>query len=331
MTGHRVLVTGAAGFIGRQLVPDQLRRGRRVRALDQRTEELQELAPAEGLETVLGDIADPAMQQAAVAGVDTVFHLASAHLETGLPEEAYRRINVTALETLLEASRKAGVRRFVHVSSCGVHGSLSRHQADENAPYRPTIMYERTKLEGELLARDFYRRLGLPVVVARPAWVYGPGCKRTARLFSSIARGRFVMIGGGTNLRSAIYITDFLDALELCARQPGIEGEVFILVHDELVDVHRIVAEIARLVGKRPPRIHVPVWAGWVLATLVESSARAVGTRPPISRRTLKFFTNNAAFTSKKARTMLGFQPRVTLRAGLERTHRWWCENGGGN
>jgi nucleoside-diphosphate-sugar epimerase len=331
VTYSRVLVTGAGGFIGRHVVRDQLQRGRQVRALDLRAEGLQALVADDRLQLVLGDVAEPEVQRESVDGIEVVFHLASAHLETGLPDSAYRQVNVTAVASLLEASRGAGVKRFVHVSSCGVHGSIGTEAADEEAPFRPTIAYERTKLEGELLASDYCRRTGFPVVVARPAWVYGPGCLRTARLFDTIARGKFVMIGRGRNVRSAIYVSDFVAGLELCARCPGAEGEAFIFVNDEKVTVGRIVDEVSRLAGRHSPRVRVPLWLGWGVATLAEVSARAFGRRPPITRRTLKFFTNDAGFTAAKASRILGFTPQVDLRSGLELTWRWWQEDGGGH
>lgn len=329
MTPTTVLVTGAAGFIGRHVVTHQLARGRKVRALDRNLDGLREAAER-GAETVHGDIADPAVQREAVGNVDVVFHLASAHLERSLSEEAFRRVNVTAVATLLEHCREAGVSRFVHVSSCGVHGNLEHQPGDETSPFNPDVAYERTKLAGELLAREFGREKGIPVVVARPAWVYGPGCHRTARLFRSIARGRFVMIGQGNNRRGSVFISDFVDALELCATRDGVADDVFIVVHDEPVTVRMIVDEISRLVSKSRPRLGLPVWLAWLVAGAVEMSAGLVGRQPPVTRRSLKFFTNDAGFTCSKARRALGFEPRVPLRTGLERTYEWWRQTDGG-
>lgn len=323
-----VLITGAGGFIGRHLVRDQLGRGRRVRALDWNADRLADLTPREGLEVMVEDVGNLAVQRKAVDGVDLVFHLASAHLEIGLSKATYQRINVAAVEMLLEASRDARVRRFVHVSSCSVHGRVENPPANEEAPFRPDIAYERTKLAGELLARDFHRRYGFSVVVVRPAWVYGPGCDRTARLFRSIAAGKFVMVGPGSNLRSAVYISDLLEALELCATRQGIDGEAFIVAHDEAVTVRQVVGEVARLVGVSRPRLRVPIWFAWTMAAFIELSARGLGKPPPISRRSLKFFTNHAGFTCAKARRMLGFEPRIGLRSGLGLTYRWCRDNG---
>jgi nucleoside-diphosphate-sugar epimerase len=326
----RVLVTGAAGFIGRHTVRDQLRRGRRVRAVDRDGRRLASLAAADELEILEGDIADAALQGRAVAGIDTVLHLASAHLERGLSEEGFRRVNVHAVRSLIEHCAAAGVGRFVHVSSCGVHGAVERPPADESAPFRPEVAYERTKLEGEILAREHGRALGLPVVVVRPAWVYGPECQRTARLFRSIAGGRFVFVGRGRNRRGSVYVSDFVDALDLCATREGIAGEVFIVVHDETVTVADIVEQIASLVGAGRPRLRLPMWLAWSAALSLELAGRVTRREPPISRRSLKFFANDASFTSAKAQRVLGFRPRVPLRDGLRLTYDWWRATGGG-
>lgn len=324
MSDSCVLITGAGGFAGRHLVRDQLDRGRDVRALDQNAGALHDLGTHNRLESIIADVADASALRRAVDGVDVVFHLASAHLEAGMAESEFHRVNVVAIETLLDASRRADVRRVVHVSSCGVHGPVARPPGNEQTPFRPDVAYERTKLAGELLAVELARRLGVSVVVARPAWIYGPECRRTARLFRTIARRRFVMVGRGDNRRAAIYISDFVDALERCAQVQGIDQEAFILVHDEDVTVRRIVGRIADLVGVRPPRARIPVWAARAMAAGMEVAARATHREPPVTRRSLKFFTNDAGFTCAKARRLLEFDPRVSLDVGLDLTHRWW-------
>ncbi len=330
MAQSRVLITGAGGFIGRHVVCRQLALGRAVRALDRNAAGMADFEAGEGLEILVGDVSDPEIQRRAVEGVDTVFHLASAHLERGMPDSEFYRVNVDALKSLLEASHDAGVQRFVHVSSCGIYGNVEKSPANEDGPFHPDIAYEKSKLAGEQAIREFHERHGFPVVVVRPVWVYGPGCHRTARLFRMIETGKFLMVGQGSNLRSAVYITDLLDALELCATTDGIEGETFIVTNDEQVTVARVVSEIARLTGAGAPRLRLPLWLARVGAVAAEAAGKLTGKEPPISRRSLKFFTNDAGFTSAKAQRMLGFSPRVALSEGLELTHRWWRESPGG-
>ncbi len=321
-----VLVTGAGGFIGGHVVRDQLARGYRVRALDINGSPLEQLQAACGadLEILIGDVADAQTRRRAVAGVDVVMHLASAHLEKGLPDEAYERINVIAVEALLQASVDAGVQRFIQVSSCGVHGSLAQSPGNEESPFCPDVAYERTKLAGEQAARQFWRKTGFSVVVVRPVWVYGPGCPRTEQLFDLLSARRFLMIGRGVNLRASIYIADFLDVMERCAATADIGGEVFIATHSEQVTVRQIVAEISRFVGARRRPVRIPIWLGWVLAATVELAFGLIGKTPPITRRSLKFFTNDAGFSGSKAEAMLGFRPGHDLAAGLSVTHEWW-------
>ncbi len=330
MAQPRVLVTGAGGFIGRHVVCHQLAHGRAVRALDRNAAGVADFQPGEGLEVLVGDISDPGIQRKAVEGVDILFHLASAHLERGMPDSEFYRINVDALKSLLEASRDAGVRRFVQVSSCGIYGNVERSPANEDGPFHPDIAYEKSKLAGEQAVREFQEKYRFPVVVVRPVWVYGPGCHRTARLFRMISKGKFLMVGHGRNLRSAVYITDLLDALELCATTEGIEGETFIITNDEQVTVASVVGEIAQLTGAGAPKLRLPVPIARLGALAAEALGKITGMEPPISRRSMKFFTNDAGFTSAKAQQMLGFKPQVALKEGLELTHRWWRDNSGG-
>ena len=218
-TGPRmkVLITGAGGFIGSHLVDSQLEQGHDVRAVDLHLDLLQHQSAHPHLEAFLGDITDENLLKKLVEGVDIVYHLASAHLDVSLSDEHYRRVNVGATLSLLEAARHAGVKRFVHCSSVGVIGDVENPPADETTDCHPTNIYERTKLEGEREALAYSRRTGFPVVVMRPAWVYGPRCPRTAKLMRTISKGRFLFFGSGQNMRHPVYINDAVKGLELCA------------------------------------------------------------------------------------------------------------------
>jgi nucleoside-diphosphate-sugar epimerase len=311
----RVLVTGAGGFIGSHLVDDQLARGRTVRAFDVNLDRLSHLRSHPQCQLLLGDLREPASIRSALDGVEIVFHLASAHLEVSKADSYFREVNVDAVRQLLTVAVQGGVRRVVHCSSTGVFGTLRRLPADESTECHPDIAYEVTKLAGEQVVGEFRDRLAS--VVIRPAWVYGPRCGRTLKLFRSIARRRFLMVGAGYNYRHPIYIDDMLAGFELAATRDGIAGETFIVASDRAVELRTLVAEIIAVQGMNYRPARVPLAVMWPVCYAAEKISGAIGREPPFSTRSLKFFTESSAFRIDKARRQLGFEPRVELRTGL--------------
>jgi len=322
VTIRRVLITGAGGFIGSHLVGHQLGLGREVTALDVRLDRLRQRQGEAGLRLVEGDIRDTALLERSMPGTDVVFHLASAHLEV-IPDDRYfRSINVDAARSIAEMAAHEGVQRLVHCSSVGVYGPLAAIPADEDTPCHPDIAYEVTKLEGERAVLEVAAARSLAAVVLRPAWVYGPGCPRTARLFRALRKRRFLMVGSGSNLRHPVYIDDMLQAFELAATRSGVGGQVFVIASDECVTLRQLIATILEVghSGYRPARIPLAVMRP--VCYLVEGVARVLQREPPFSTRSLKFFTEDSAFCIAKARRLLGYEPAVGLLSGLEKTHR---------
>jgi nucleoside-diphosphate-sugar epimerase len=322
----KVVVTGAGGFIGSHLAADQMLRGRRVVALGLHLERVRHLEKPGTFECLEGDVADAALRRRALEGADEVFHLAAAHLSVRAPKGEYRRVNVDAVAGLAEDCRSAGVRRLIHCSTVGVHGTIEDPPANEDAPLRPEIAYERTKLEGERVLLAAHREWGLPVTILRPVWVYGPGCRRTEKLFRSIAKGRFVVAGSARTLRHCVYIRDMLQAFDLAVSAEQAVGEVMIIGDAGAVEVRSLIDEIARLTGGGKPW-RVPLGLLLFGAWTTEVLFGALGKEPPLSRRTLKFFVGNTSFDISRARHLLGYEPRYDLRSGLAET--WALVRGG--
>jgi dihydroflavonol-4-reductase len=316
----RVLITGAGGFIGSHLVDSQLEQGNFVRGVDLHLERLDHTIGHPNVEVIQGDITDKRLVRDLTDGVDVVYHLASAHLDVSLDDKHYRRVNVEATLDLIDAARCSGVGRFVHCSSVGVIGDVDQPPADETSPCKPVNIYERTKLEGEIAALNFSKQNNFPLVVARPAWVYGPRCPRTEKLIRTIAKGMFPIFGSGHNLRHPVYIHDAVRGLELCAQAERSCGEVYIIAGSEAVKVLDLVTLISEQLGVRVPKLHLPLAVGLGGGLALELLFKPLNRQPPFSRRSVDFFLKNNVYSIDKARIDLGYEPSVDLASGFYET-----------
>jgi nucleoside-diphosphate-sugar epimerase len=318
----KVTITGANGFIGSHLVRDQLARGRTVCAVDISLSHLEDLQSVSSFIPMQGDIRDVDLMRRAIAGSEVVFHLASAHLSLALSNEEYFQINRDGSRSLVELSYRAGVRRFVHCSSVGVHGEIKNPPANEDSAFHPDLVYEQSKLEAERAVLQYVRETGYSVVILRPVWVYGPGCPRTEKLFRTLRKGRFFYVGSGETLRHCIYISDMVEAFHLSAERPLSPGSVFIIGDPSAVTVRELISQMAAVSNAPEPRIRIPLWFAKPAFSMIEKIFALAGQEPPVSERTLKFFTNNTSFDVVRARTQLGFVAKISLKEGLQLTYK---------
>lgn len=319
---RKILVTGATGFTGGALARRLLADGERVTVWARSAERAAPLARL-GAEARTLDIADADAVRAAMAPFDEVYHIAAAFRVEHDSLEAFRRVNVTAVRAMLDAARAAGVGRFVHCSTVGVQGEIDDPPADENYRFRPGDFYQQSKMEGELVAREFFGS-SLPVSIVRPVGIYGPGDTRFLKLFRPIRRGRFVMIGRGETLYHLTYIDDLVDGFLLAARRPEAIGEVFTMGGPEYTTLNELVAAIAKAVERPPPRWRIPYAPVHALATACAWTCARLGVEPPLYPRRVEFFGKSRAFSIEKARRLLGYAPRVHLAEGLARTAAWY-------
>ena len=319
----RVLVTGATGFTGGHLARTLASRGYQVRALARDVERAGPLR-ASGVEVVAGDIGDAPSIMRACTDVRVVYNIAAIYREAGLPDSAYRAVNATAVRTIVEAAAQCGVQRVVHCSTVGVHGDVEHPPANEDAPLRPGDIYQRTKLEGEQLAREAGSRAGIEVVIARPTGIYGPGDRRLLKLFRGVARRRFVVLGSGRIYYHLTYVDDLVEGFRLCGEVPPAAGRTYILAGREVTTLNELVALIAAESGVAPIRVWLPVWPFWIAGAACEAVCAPFGIEPPLYRRRVDFFTKSRAFDITRARQELGYSPAVGLREGVRRTLEWY-------
>ncbi len=327
--GTLVLVTGATGFTGAVLTRKLCERGARVRAIARASSKRDGL---EGLpiEWIEGNVYDPTTVERAVAGVEIIFHVAAAYREAGITDETYRKVHVESTQLLAQAALKnPGFKRFVHVSTVGVHGHIENPPANEEYPFSPGDVYQQTKLEAELWIRDFAPKHGLPFTVIRPAAIYGPGDKRLLKIFKMAAWPLIPVLGSARGqLYHLIHVDDLTEIFILAAIHPQAVGDVFIGGDAAALALADILRIISSEYGRNARLIRIPVWPFFWAAAVCEAVCRPFGWAPPIYRRRVAFFTKDRSFDTSKLRNRLGYIYGRTTREGLRATARWYREQG---
>jgi 2-alkyl-3-oxoalkanoate reductase len=327
---HSCLITGATGFAGSHLAEACLAKGWAVRALVRPGSDTAALERA-GVTLLRGELADAAALNTG-EGVDVVFHCAARVGDWG-PAEEYRAVNVEGLRGLLEAVRGRPLSRFVHFSSLGVYAARDHFGTDETEPPPASHIdgYTQSKVEAERLALTYQREHGVPVVVLRPGFIYGPRDRTILpKLVENLRDGVIRYLGTGEQALNTIYVKNLVDGALRAAEAPGVVGEVFNLTDGERVSKRRFIDGVADGLGLPRPKGWVPMWLAHATANLLEGVYRAVGAKNPprLTQARLKFLGLNLDFSIEKARARLGYAPAWTFERGLAETLAWYREKG---
>lgn len=324
------LVTGATGFVGSHVADTLAARGERIRALARSSADTSHLQSL-GAEIVLGDFTDPAAVAQAVDGVDTIIHAAAKVGDWG-PVDEYRAVNVEGLRTLLEAVRGKPLKRFVHVSSLGVYEARHHHGTDETEPLPAHHIdgYTQSKVECENLALEYQRKYNIPLTIVRPGFIYGPRDRNVLpRLAERLRKRDVVYIAWGKYALNTTYVGNLVDAIFLAAESPQAIGEVFNITDGEFVSKRQFFEAIADGLGLSRPLASVPLWLAKILARWRENVFRRRGKpHPPrVTQATVKFAGLNLDFSIAKARTVLGYTPRVGFQEGMAQAIAWYQDH----
>jgi len=321
----RVLVTGAAGFLGRNVARSMVERGHEVLAMVQHEIDAQAIG-TDRVAIAVADLLDDGSLCAAVAGAEIVCHCA-AKLPGKASPDAIWAANAEGSTRLVAACVQAGVRRLVYVSTDSVYGDALDSTATESSPLDPTYFYEgnypRSKLEGERAAVRAAREHGLEVAIIRPCLMYGPDDSPGTNQIRRWAATRIhPLIDGGSAQISMAFVTDAALAIALAAEHPAAAGRVYNVSSGESHSKRAILEAIAATTGR--PKYFVPL-PGRPLDRLLRALRSAVAPFSSTAAAALdparvRFSMTNHCVDIGRIRGELGFEPRVSLRAGLRRT-----------
>jgi UDP-glucose 4-epimerase len=310
----RILVTGAAGFVGVFACKALSDAGHVVTAVT-RTRPGAALAATHTV--ALGEFSASTDWSAILSGIDVVVHLAGrAHVlndDVGEAERLYRQANVEVLEGLARAAVSAGVKRFVFASSIKVNGEETREVPfSADCPPAPEDAYGRSKLDAEQRLREIAGDR-MQWVVLRPPLMYGPGVRgNMARLIAMADRGWPVPFGAIRNSRDLLYVGSFADLIATAATAPAAANRIFLARDGKPLSTADLFRSIAQALGKRPILLPCPV-------SLLELAGRLAGREPEVRR-----LTGNLEIDDGETRRLIGWAPRIRPDEAMTLTAAWF-------
>jgi len=318
-----ILITGATGFLGRNLCQHLKAQGYALRALVRPTSDTAFLADL-GVELATGDVTDRASVRSAMRGCRRVVHTA-AYFRLWGPPEPFIKTNIQGTQHVLQAAQEAGVEKFIHISTIIVVRPQQNHAViTETTPYNPypSDNYAKTKTVGEMLALEYAAR-GLPVVVLRLGALYGPhGHYAFNRLFfEEFLHNWRVQVDRGRHIIFPCYTGDAARAIELALHR-GRDGEIYNISNESIShrEANRI---ISRLSGRSSWRINVPTGLMLQFVKVLELLAHVTNHEPFYPENLKPYVFNDWRVNSGKARAELGFVPH-TFAEGTQLTLDWY-------
>jgi acetylornithine/succinyldiaminopimelate/putrescine aminotransferase/nucleoside-diphosphate-sugar epimerase len=323
------LITGASGFIGGHLARRLSEDGHNVRCLVRESSDTRALEALE-VELAIGDLTDRASLSRAVEGCSYVFHCGAMVSDWATRQEIVQT-NVTGTRSLLDASARASVRRFIHFSSTDVYGYPGGRAVDERQlPGGFRNWYSQTKLEAEAEVRHAGEAKRLETVILRPATVYGPGSVDVVGEIARAIRGRnMLLIDGGRAIAGLCYVENLIDAAVLAGHHDQAPGRAFNVSDGLQVTWREFTDGLAAGLDCSSVRWSLPFWLANAIGTSLEHGyrllRRTTGLKAPalLSRQAVHVLGCNQDFSNRQARELLGWEPRVDYTAGLEATLAW--------
>lgn len=315
MTFMRFLITGANGFVGKPLCAELLRQGHSICAAVRSAN-----SPVENAEVrAIGSIDGETDWTDALLGVDIVIHLAArVHVmkDTAVdPLAEFLKVNLYGTSNLAQQAARAGVKRFVYVSSIKVNGEETqgrRSYTEQDIP-APQDPYGISKWQAEQALRRIAQETGLEIVIVRPPLVYGPGVKGNfISLLAAIDRGIPLPLAGANNVRSLVYVGNLVDALIACATRPAAAGQTYLVSDGEDVSTAMLVEKIAKALGRNSRAFYFP-------PGLLRAVATLLGRAEQIDR-----LFGSLRVSDQKIRSELAWVPPYSMEQGLRATAEWY-------
>ncbi|MCI0820292.1 MAG: NAD-dependent epimerase/dehydratase family protein [Chloroflexi bacterium] len=325
----QTLVTGATGFLGSHIADRLIERGDSVRALVRPMSDTSYLKSLDA-ELAVGDITEPDSLPEAFAGVEVVYH-AAAHVGDWGPWSDFKRITVEGTRNVLRAAAKAGVERFLHISSDAVYRYRDLAKGVDETTHLETYFgpldyYRRAKTAAEKIARRAHERGRVPVTIARPALILGErDAAMLPGLIAFLKSSTAAYMGNARNQLPCVYAGDVADLCVRAATTAEALGETYNAVNEEHVTQRDFFDAASEIAGVDAPRRSIPLRVLYAIAVATEAAARLRGWshHPDLTRFAVNLMGLNYIEDNSKARAELGWRAEVGMREAVRRSVEW--------
>ncbi len=328
----KFLVTGVNGFIGSNLAAKLIANDHTVRGLIlEGTDESNLDNISDKIEKVYGNITKPETLHSLFEDIDVVVHLAAWVNDWG-PKELIMNINYNGSKNVLDASVKAGVKRFIYMSSLTVHGFEGFQNSNEETPYKPCNTYAWAKKRVEDLLNDYFKQEKIETVIVRPGFtIFGPN----DRLFSFEAFKRIVdegksfpTVNKGKSLMCFSYVENLVCGIHLVSTHPKAAGQTYIISDGPIISFREFLTGLFEACDQKVKLSSFPSWLAIPIAGLLEVFFK-IGrskTGPLIRRYTVRVSSTDLGFVNDKIVKELGYTAPIRLKDAWKLTYQWYQE-----
>lgn len=316
-----ILITGTTGFIGKKLVAVLHDQNHQIYALCRNRSKAEKLLPKD-CKIIVGDITDRNTIKGCCDGIDMVYQLVGLsgnELPSEYQFERFRKVNVEGVRNIMNEAKRAGVKRFVQVSSIAAMGIVKKTPINGDSICDPYLPYQVSKREGELLLLKEFKENGFPVIIVRPAKVYGVGGEDSYESIINMCRkGVFPKVGLKDTMVSHCYIDDLITNLSLLTYK-GRLGQIYIFATEKSIGFYESVKLIANEMNVNVHMIPVPRWLMAAMAYCIERVCGLIGKKAPVTRRNVLAATTDRIYDFSANIRDLGFVSSVTMEEGIKR------------
>ena len=322
---QNILVTGANGFIGSNLVKRLISEGNKVRSLVRKTSDLSFL---NGLNTeiIYGDINDIESLKAAMKDIDLIFHVAGLAADWG-PYILFDKVNFQGTKNVAKTASQAGVKKMVYISTVAFHGFGKINMTEESPVAKNLIPYAETKYKAEQWLWQFQNHTDMKITAIRPGNVYGVNDRTFMLKYLEVMQtGKFMEVNKGRSKTCPVFIDNLIDIITLVSREEKANGEPFIATDGLDINWHTFNTKLGDALGVKLPKMSIPYSVAYPIAKIYYGVHKTLGLKsePFLTPYRINNGGKDYHFSINKLEQFFDYQPQTGLDEAIEKTVAWY-------